>query len=81
MNSAAALLYKNTIYLNHSKITSTGISTVGTVPAMVTVMESAAWAVIRGRAAPQAVNCSVVADWAMRSRPLLVAVTPETVKI
>ena len=54
---------------------------VGTVPDMVTVKLFAAWAVMRGRAAPQAVNCSVVAVWAMRSRPLLVAVTPDTVNV
>ena len=54
---------------------------VGTVPDMVTVKLFAAWAVMRGRAAPQAVNCSAVADCAMRNMPFVAAVMPVTVKV
>ena len=54
---------------------------VGTVPASFTVMLPFACAVTLGCAAPHAANCSSVADWAIRSDPLAVAVTPETLMV
>ena len=54
---------------------------VGTVPVAFTVNVPAACAVTLSCAAPHAVNCSSVADWAIRSDPLDDAVTPETLTV